>query len=309
MLRLPTRPRRGLLTALTSLSALALLPLSAPSATATASTTTPTATPRTAAATSFGRTVNAELDSVIAKAMQAAGIPGVDVGLWIPGRGSYVRAFGVADKKTGAPMRTDMNFRIGSETETFTATVLLELVDHGRVHLDDPIDKYVPGVPDGGEITVRDLADMRSGLYPYENNKAFAKSLLAMPQQHFTPQQLLAYSFTHGMDFTPGTAWEYSDTPDLRPRTVRLQRLDRPRRHRPRIQHRCRLPPATACDVGDPRQHRQPVPGHAAGDAARRGRHERRHARQHLRHLALKARPGFMMLVCATLFVSKESAE
>jgi D-alanyl-D-alanine carboxypeptidase len=203
MLRLPkTRLRRGLLAALTALTAFTLLPLTATTASAESAT----------APASFGRTVTAKLDSVIANAMQVADIPGVDVGLWIPGRGSYVRAFGVADKATGAPMRTDTNFRIGSETKTFTATVLLELVDHHRVRLDDPIDKYVPGVPDGGKITVRDLADMRSGLYPYENNKAFEKSLLSMPQQHFTPRQLLAYSFTHPLDFTPGTAWEYSDT-------------------------------------------------------------------------------------------------
>ena len=98
--------------------------------------------------------------------MKQASIPGSIVGLWMPG-GSYVRAFGVTDKVTGAPMQTGFFMRIGSETKTFTVSAILQLVDQGLIGLDDPIAKYIPDVPDGQHITIRELARMQSGLYNY----------------------------------------------------------------------------------------------------------------------------------------------
>ncbi|MEV7181491.1 serine hydrolase domain-containing protein [Kitasatospora sp. NPDC093679] len=115
----------------------------------------------------LGPELTARLDSTIEDVRRQAGIPGVVVGLWMPGRGSYVRATGIADTATGRPMAVDSYVRIGSETKTFTVTALLELVDQHRVGLDDPISAYVDGVPDGGRITLRQLAEMRSGLFPY----------------------------------------------------------------------------------------------------------------------------------------------
>ncbi|WP_236651995.1 serine hydrolase domain-containing protein [Streptacidiphilus neutrinimicus] len=153
-----------------------------------------------------------ELDRAIRTSMHTYGIPGAIVGIWLPGHGRYVRAFGVADKKTGAPMRTDMNTRIGSVTKTFTVTALLELVDQGRVHLDDPISRYVAGVPEGDRITLRDLADMRSGLYPYTADTAFEKEFLSHPTRPFTPQQLLSYGFKHANLFPPGQDYLYSNS-------------------------------------------------------------------------------------------------
>jgi len=86
------------------------------------------------------------LDAAVNQAMSAAGVPGAIVGIWGPD-GDYVRAFGVADKATRAPMKTDFYSRIGSLTKTFTVTAMLQLVDQGKLELGDPISKYVPGVP------------------------------------------------------------------------------------------------------------------------------------------------------------------
>ncbi|MFI1104019.1 serine hydrolase domain-containing protein [Streptomyces melanogenes] len=156
--------------------------------------------------------LRAKLDKAVRDAMKKAGIPGVQVGLWLPGKGSYVRAFGVADKRTGAPMTDDMRIRIGSETKTFTATALLELVDDGRVRLDDPIAKYVKGVPNGHHIRLRDLLDMRSGLFPYSADNTFIHDFLSNPQRVFTPQELLAYGFRHPNVFAPGAKFQYSNS-------------------------------------------------------------------------------------------------
>ncbi|MBB5122947.1 beta-lactamase [Streptomyces eurocidicus] len=156
--------------------------------------------------------VAAELDTAVRRTMREARVPGVVVGLWAPGKGSYVRAFGVADKATGAPMRPDLRMRIGSETKTFTVTALLRLVDKGRVGLDDTIGTYVTGVPNGDRITLRQLAGMRSGLFNYSEDAAFDKALFAHPRRPFTPRRLLGYSFGHPVRFAPGAKFEYCNT-------------------------------------------------------------------------------------------------
>ncbi|MEU6210075.1 serine hydrolase domain-containing protein [Streptomyces sp. NPDC004311] len=153
-----------------------------------------------------------ELDAAIRKVMAEAKVPGVTVALSAPGKGEYVRSFGVADKATGAPMTPGLYMRIGSETKTFTVTALLQLVDDGLVRLDDPIGKYVDGVPGGDRITLRELAAMRSGLFNYSEDEDFFKALTSDPQRPFTPRQLLDYSFKHPVLFPPGEKFYYCNT-------------------------------------------------------------------------------------------------
>ncbi|MFE7593488.1 serine hydrolase domain-containing protein [Kitasatospora sp. NPDC057512] len=155
--------------------------------------------------------VRARLDDAIRQVMSEASVPGVIVGYTSP-RGSYQRAFGVADKATGAPMSPDFYMRIGSVTKTFTTTAVLRLVDQGRVRLDDPISRYVPNVPGGDAITLRQLGEMRSGLYSYTEDEDFRQTVVNDPNHPFTPEQLLAYAFKHPADFPPDTRFGYSNT-------------------------------------------------------------------------------------------------
>ncbi|MER5759738.1 serine hydrolase domain-containing protein [Streptomyces sp. NPDC002082] len=153
-----------------------------------------------------------QLDDAIRKVMDEAKIPGVQVALSAPGKGTYLRAFGVADKATGAAMTDSLNMRIGSETKTFTVTAMLKLVDEGKIGLDDPIGKYVDGVPNGDRITLRELAGMRSGLFNYSADDDFFKALTSDPRKPFTPQELLAYSFKHPVLFEPDAKFYYCNT-------------------------------------------------------------------------------------------------
>jgi D-alanyl-D-alanine carboxypeptidase len=130
----------------------------------------------------------------------------------MPGKGCYVRATGVADIATRRPMTKDVFVRIGSETKTFTVTALLQLVDDGKVGLDDPISKYVRGVPNGHRITLRHLAEMRSGLYPYTFDPDFQRDLLSDPTRSFTPEEVLAYGYRHRNTFEPGQQFQYSNS-------------------------------------------------------------------------------------------------
>ncbi|MFI2200069.1 serine hydrolase domain-containing protein [Streptomyces sp. NPDC020192] len=153
-----------------------------------------------------------QLDAAVQKMMHEADIPGAIVGIWTPGQPGYVRSFGVADTGTGRKMTPGLYMRIGSETKTFTVSALLQLVDRKKVGLDDPIGRYVDGVPNGDKITLRQLAEMRSGLFNYSEDPGFFKALTTDPQRPFTPQQLLAYSFRHPVLFQPGQKFSYCNT-------------------------------------------------------------------------------------------------
>ncbi|MGW7268595.1 serine hydrolase domain-containing protein [Streptomyces sp. NPDC054842] len=160
----------------------------------------------------LGRKLTARLDKAVEKVRRQAGIPGVVVGLWMPGKGSYVRATGLADTGTGEPMTTREYVRIGSETKTFTVTALLKLVEDGRIGLDDPIAEYIDGVPNGDHITLRHLAEMRSGLYPYSDDPDFDHDLLSDPNRYFSPEELLEYGYRHENTFAPGKKFEYNNS-------------------------------------------------------------------------------------------------
>ncbi|MGV0853355.1 serine hydrolase domain-containing protein [Mycolicibacterium phlei] len=159
----------------------------------------------------------AALDRVIEQRLAQMGAPGAIVSLSIPGEIEYVKAFGVADTATGAPMLLDSHHRIGSVTKTFTGTAILQLVDQGRIRLSDPISRYVEGVPHGDEITLDLLGRMRSGLSNYTENDEFVARLyrespLGPDAFAVTPRELVDLAFTQPMKFPPGTQYEYSNT-------------------------------------------------------------------------------------------------
>lgn len=168
--------------------------------------TGPTAPTATMAAEVTGR-----LDGAIERVMAQGGIPGAVIGIWGPD-GDYVRAVGVADTKTRAPMKTDFYSRIGSQTKTFTVTAVLRLAEQGRLGLDDPVSSYVDGVPGGDGITLRQLARMQSGLPNYSANPEFVKALYADPRRDFTPRELLDFAFAEPATFAPGAGFEYCNT-------------------------------------------------------------------------------------------------
>lgn len=174
----------------------------------TTSTTGASATP---AGKDMDAGVAARLDEAITKAMDQAGVPGAIIGIWGPD-GDYVRTPGVADQASGAPMSADFFHRIGSQTKTFTVTGVLQLADEGKLGLDDPIAKFIDGVPEGDRITLRQLARMQSGLANYSDSAEFQQALFSDPFRNFTQQELLDWAFAEPMKFQPGEGFLYCNT-------------------------------------------------------------------------------------------------
>lgn len=137
--------------------------------------------------------------------------PGAQAGVWTRDS-EWVSVTGTSAQGGDRPPQRDDHTRIGSITKTFTVAVVLRLSDQGKVDLDDPIDTYVPGMPNGATATLRDLASMTSGIPPYSANEQFQKDYFGDPSTVFTPGQLVGYVKDDKPSFPAGTQVEYSNT-------------------------------------------------------------------------------------------------
>ena len=133
----------------------------------------------------------------------------------IDDRGTVHRtAVGVADRGTRKAIANADRFRIGSITKTFSAVVLLQLVDEGKLKLDSSVNRYLPGLLPDDRITVRHVLSHRSGLYDYTNDM-FADTVPgfeAVRTKVFTYRQLVKRSLRHARTGAPGAAYSYSNT-------------------------------------------------------------------------------------------------
>ncbi|MEU6978201.1 serine hydrolase domain-containing protein [Streptomyces sp. NPDC046371] len=124
--------------------------------------------------------------------------------------GREVLTDALGESMTGVPAEPDMHFRAGSVAFAHIGTALLQLVQEHRVSLDDTVDRWLPDVPKAHEITLRMLANNTSGLHDYVTDPAFLKELVPHPFRQWTPEQLLAYPYSHSFWYEPGTNWSYS---------------------------------------------------------------------------------------------------
>ncbi len=110
-------------------------------------------------------------------------------------------------------LRPDDEFRVGSNTKTVMATLVLQQVAEGRLTLSDPVSKWLPGmVPGGDAITVRMLLNHTSGLSDYTEDPVMWPSAVGKDQRSWTAEELLAVGVAHDPEFPPGTQWSYSNT-------------------------------------------------------------------------------------------------
>ena len=94
----------------------------------------------------FSKAIQEKLNKSVDALMAEYRVPGAIIGAWVPGKGQWVVAKGKSDARTGAAPTTDDHVSIASITKTFTATVILQLVDEGKLKLDDTINKYDLGI-------------------------------------------------------------------------------------------------------------------------------------------------------------------
>ncbi|OZM82979.1 alkaline D-peptidase [Pseudonocardia sp. MH-G8] len=131
------------------------------------------------------------------------------------GEHEWSASAGPQEPSSTVPASASSRFRIGSVTKTFVATVVLQLVDEGRLALDDPIARHLPGlVPGGDGITVRQVLDHTSGIYDYahERDRSTNRWRGEARFRTYQPQELLDAAFATPPYFPPGQGWHYSNT-------------------------------------------------------------------------------------------------
>lgn len=163
-------------------------------------------------AISFGQTkqdkkIKTALDELIPKRFPAIA-PGCVVLAAKAGKVIYKKAFGTANLESNIPMEPNMIFRIGSITKQFTAISILQLVEQGKIHLQDSIQKYIVDYPyKGYKITIENLLTQTSGIKDY-----MAISNPADERTNYTPKQGVDYFKNEPLEFKPGSQFKYSNS-------------------------------------------------------------------------------------------------
>jgi D-alanyl-D-alanine carboxypeptidase len=148
----------------------------------------------------------------IVRRLVAGGAPGALAFVRAPGGAAGIAA-GYADLRNRTPMHATDGFRIASVTKTFVATVVLELEAEHRLDIDEPVERWLPGlVPNGTAITIRELLNHTSGLFDYVEDDAHTQAVIADPGRRWSPHELLSVASAHPLLFRPGTSWFYSNT-------------------------------------------------------------------------------------------------
>lgn len=184
-------------------------PAGSPTATASA-TATPTPAPSGTTGKAPDARVAKRLQVALDKARKAASIPGVSVAiLWDDGR-TWLGVSGSADVARKRAMTPDTGFALASISKTFTAAVVLQLVDEGRVTLKDSAAKWLPAYHLDPRITVRMLLDHTSGLPDFFFANTIDHALRSVPDAAWTPAR--TWKYVAKARPTPGKVWRYSNT-------------------------------------------------------------------------------------------------
>ena len=144
------------------------------------------------------------------------GITGVQGFARVGNRVTTARS-GVGNIVDGSPVPVNGYLRVGSETKTFVAVTLLQLVGEKQLSLEDPVERWLPGVMsgDGGKITVRQVLQHTSGIPDYLDYVVVqdsAEDFRIHRLDHHDPTELVAAAMKHPPLFPPGTSWSYSNT-------------------------------------------------------------------------------------------------
>jgi len=120
----------------------------------------------------------------------------------------YQKAFGFSDVELRNRANPQTLYRIGSVSKTFTATVILQLIEEEKLTLETTIDKFFPEIPNAKEITIEHLLSHQSGLVNFTDDPAYSEWL----NQPKTKEELIELFTKNGSNFSPGTSSEYSNT-------------------------------------------------------------------------------------------------
>ncbi len=157
----------------------------------------------------FDPKIIAGIDKLFQDHFKADG-PGAAVLVSRNGEPIFEKSYGMANLELGVALRTDHVFRIGSVSKQFTAVAILQLMEQGKLSLQDELTKFLPDYPTHGKkITVEHLLTHTSGIKSYTDLEKWDGQ---EQRRDFTPMELVDYFKDEPMDFDPGTKWLYDNS-------------------------------------------------------------------------------------------------
>ena len=153
-----------------------------------------------------------QVDRIAEQVLQGTGVPSASVAIVQHGKLIYTHAYGFArlatDSSPAVPANPDMRYSIGSISKQFTATAILLLQEEGKLSIDDPVGKYIPGLTRGNDVTIREILSHTSGYQDYWPED-YVMTTMMRPE---TADQIIDTWGKKPLDFEPGTQWQYSNT-------------------------------------------------------------------------------------------------
>jgi CubicO group peptidase (beta-lactamase class C family) len=150
----------------------------------------------------------ADVAKAASEVVSRTGVPSASVAVVRDGKIACVLAVGSARLDPRTPAAASMRYSIGSVSKQFTAAAVLMLAEEGRLSLDDPVSKFVPGLTDADKVKVRQLLSHTSGYrdyWPQDYVPPFMKT-------ETTAQAILDRWAKQPLDFPPGAQYQYSNT-------------------------------------------------------------------------------------------------
>jgi len=155
----------------------------------------------------------AAVDAAAQKLIADQASPGVSISVSKNGRLVYSKGFGFANLETATAATPKSAFKIGSITKQFTAAILMQLAEEGKLSVDDPLARFYPDFPRAGEITLRQMLTHTSGLGNYTNTEsrdAFIQEARLDYDNDALYRLMLGTKPLYAHE--PGTVWDYSNT-------------------------------------------------------------------------------------------------
>lgn len=157
---------------------------------------------------SIGGAEEVRIGRIVAGVMEQRLMPSTSIAVVEHGKLVYTRAYGLAHLDPVVMATPEMRYSIGSISKQFTAAAILLLQEQGKLHVDDAVGKYVPGLTRGNEVTIRQVLSHTSGYQDY-----WPEDYLMTPMMKpATAQEILDTWAKKPLDFEPGTQWQYSNT-------------------------------------------------------------------------------------------------
>jgi D-alanyl-D-alanine carboxypeptidase len=149
-----------------------------------------------------------QIDAAAAEVLKSTGVPSASVAVVQRGKVAYVKAYGLARLEPEMKAEPEMQYSVGSVSKQFTAAMVLLLAQDGRLKLDEPVGKYLPGLTRANEVTIRQVLSMTSGYQDFWPEDYVMTSLMKPTD----PLHILDVWAKKPLDFEPGTQWQYSNT-------------------------------------------------------------------------------------------------